>query len=80
MLRRILVFFGFTLLSYKRRTLDLLGILVVLGFIVLSFLLSWLGQCLMEYPYILVRVYASFIYFFLVVLLFCVWCLGELFL
>jgi ubiquinol-cytochrome c reductase cytochrome b subunit len=69
MLGSILLFLVFRFFGYKFGGFDLINVYLVLRFIVLSFFLRWLGQCLMEYPYILLSSYVSEFYFFFILLL-----------
>jgi ubiquinol-cytochrome c reductase cytochrome b subunit len=76
----MLVFLFFVLLNFKGVGFDLLNIYLVLRFIVFGVFLRWLGQCLMEYPFILIRGFFSFLYFLILFMVFSCYFLVFLFL
>ena len=69
LLMRILVFLIFLFIDFKLISFDLVNSILVFSFITCGIILRWLGQCLIEFPYIIVSVYASIFYFFLILIL-----------
>lgn len=65
LLIRIVVFYFFAVVKNYRSCLTKLNKFLVRTFIVASVILSWLGQCIVEDPFTLLRPLFSFIYFFL---------------
>lgn len=66
----ICVFYFFAVFSNMYSCLVKVNKFLVSSFIVVSFILSWLGQCLVEDPYRFLRPVFSIVYFSLVLLLF----------
>nr|YP_007183193.2 cytochrome b [Dictyocaulus viviparus]AFV32112.2 cytochrome b [Dictyocaulus viviparus] len=62
-------FFFFSLLSNYVSLLFKLNKMLVFLFLICSVFLSWLGQCMVEYPFYNLSEFFSFFYFFLVFLL-----------
>nr|QCS25232.1 cytochrome b [Angiostrongylus cantonensis] len=69
LLMSILLFYFFLLVSNYTSCLVNLNKFLVFMFIVVSVMLSWLGQCLVEYPYYVLSLVFSLMYFFLVFLM-----------
>lgn len=67
---RVLIFLIFLLMDNYVRLLDLLNRFLVFCFIVLSFVLSWLGQCAVEYPFSIMSLCYTILYFLLVFVIF----------
>lgn len=67
---RILFFFIFVLVDNYVSVISKLNKLLVFIFILIFVILRWLGQCLVEDPYVLLRIIFSFLYFFVLFLLF----------
>jgi ubiquinol-cytochrome c reductase cytochrome b subunit len=78
LLLSIFCFFFFLLFDYKFSMIDYFNLFFVFRFFVFGFLLSWLGQCVIEYPFIFIRGLISFLYFFFVFLMFFVSCFSFL--
>nr|AVV66511.1 cytochrome b [Cooperia oncophora] len=70
LLMSIVSFYFFVLVNNYVTVLTKVNKFLVYSFIVSSILLSWLGQCLVEEPYTMLSPLFSFIYFFLIFLLF----------
>lgn len=70
LLGRILIFFSFVFVNNYVRPLNKLNKFLVFNFIFTSVILSWLGHCLVEHPFTIIRVVFSCLYFFWVILLF----------
>nr|YP_010618332.1 cytochrome b [Camallanus lacustris]WAX01722.1 cytochrome b [Camallanus lacustris] len=70
LLMSVLVFMGFLLLDNYVSSLDLLNGFFVYCFVVFSVVLSWLGQCSVEYPFSVMSFFYTVIYFFLVFVIF----------
>ena len=60
----IVIFYFFIIISNYHSVLNNLNKLLVFLFIFISVVLSWLGQCLVESPYVLLSALFSVIYFF----------------
>ena len=69
----ILIFFLFVFFSNYRSVLINLNKSLVFIFILVGVILSWLGQCHVEEPFVFLRVLFSFLYFFIVLCLFFVY-------
>lgn len=71
---RVLVFLIF--LSYDNYVslLDLLNVFLVFFFVVLSFVLSWLGQCAVEYPFSIMSLFYTVVYFVSIFVIFFFYC------
>nr|YP_009257364.1 cytochrome b [Angiostrongylus malaysiensis]ALD62331.1 cytochrome b [Angiostrongylus cantonensis]ANG44581.1 cytochrome b [Angiostrongylus malaysiensis] len=69
LLMSVLSFYFFLLFNNYTSCLVNLNKFLVFMFIVVSMLLSWLGQCLVEYPYYVLSLIFSLMYFFLVFLM-----------
>lgn len=69
LLIRIVRFYLFGLISNYHSILTKLNKFLVFLFLFSSIILRWLGQCIVEYPFEILRVIFSLIYFFLVYLL-----------
>nr|BCD52138.1 cytochrome b [Strongyloides sp. EN-2020c]BCD52150.1 cytochrome b [Strongyloides sp. EN-2020c] len=67
----IFVFFFFVFFNNYYSILDNLNFFLVSSFIIISVFLSWLGQCHVEYPFEFLSIVFSFLYFFVVFLIFC---------
>lgn len=70
LLIRILVFFFFLLVNNYFTLLNLFNKFFVFYFIFFSIFLSWLGQCLVEVPFVILGLVFSFFYFFFIFLIF----------
>nr|YP_003097131.1 cytochrome b [Angiostrongylus costaricensis]ACT88801.1 cytochrome b [Angiostrongylus costaricensis] len=70
LLMSIMFFYFFLLVDNYTSCMVKLNNFLVLMFIVVSFMLSWLGQCVVEYPYYILSLVFSLMYFFLVFFLF----------
>lgn len=64
LLSRILIFYFFVLFFNFVSVLDKLGKVLVFFFFFLGILLRWLGQCQVEFPFLLLRVFFTVVYFF----------------
>ena len=62
----IFSFYFFSIINNYHSVLSKFNKFIVFIFIFNSFVLSWLGQCLVEYPYVYLSALFSFFYFFLV--------------
>lgn len=69
LLIRILVFFCFCLIDNYSSPLINLNKFVVFMFIFVGIFLSWLGQCHVEFPFTLLRIFFSGFYFILIILI-----------
>lgn len=69
LLIRIVSFYFFILKSSYHTVLDKLNKFLVFLFIFVSLILSWLGQCLVEHPFVFLSALFSVLYFFIVYLL-----------
>ena len=69
LLLRIVRFYFFSIIKNYHSVLIKLNKLVVFIFIFNSIVLSWLGQCLVEYPFVTLSAVFSLLYFFLVYLM-----------
>lgn len=69
LLIRIVRFYFFILKSSYHTVLDKMNKFLVFLFIFISLILSWLGQCLVEYPFVFLRALFSVFYFMIVYLL-----------
>ena len=65
----IVSFYFFIFISNYHCILNKLNKFLVFLFIFISILLSWLGQCLVETPYVFIRAVFSILYFFFIYLL-----------
>lgn len=65
----IVSFYFFILVSSYHSVLSKLNKALVFLFIFISIILSWLGQCLVESPFVILRAVFSILYFFVVYLL-----------
>jgi len=75
----IIFFYFFALINTYRRIFDKLNKFLVSIFFFVGVLLSWLGQCLVEAPYVFLRGLLTVFYFFYVlVLILSFWFVGEL--
>lgn len=80
LLIRIISFYFFIFISNYHCMLDKLNKFLVFIFIFVSVILSWLGQCLVEPPYVFLSAIFSVLYFFFIyLLLFIYWFLTFLF-
>nr|ACX85126.1 cytochrome b [Cooperia oncophora] len=70
LLMSIVSFYFFVLVNNYVSVMVKVNKFLVYSFIVSSILLSWLGQCLVEEPYTMLSPLFSFIYFFLIFMLF----------
>ena len=66
LLLRIVRFYFFILVERYHSVLKVLNKFLVFMFIFISIILSWLGQCLVEDPFVFLRAIFSILYFFLV--------------
>lgn len=62
----ILVFFLFVVVDNYVSVMSKANKFLVWAFIFVSVALSWLGQCLVEPPFVFLRITFSFLYFFIV--------------
>lgn len=69
LLFRILVFYFFFFIKNYSRIFDKFTKILNFIFIFTAFILSWLGQCLVEVPFLFLRGAFSFLYFFIVFVL-----------
>jgi ubiquinol-cytochrome c reductase cytochrome b subunit len=69
LLLRVLIFYFFVFLNTYRTIFDKLNKALVSRFFLVGLLLSWLGQCLVESPYVFLRGLITFFYFFFVLFL-----------
>lgn len=69
LLMSIVIFFFFILINNYTSTLTKLNKMCVFFFIIVSIILRWLGQCVVEDPFTLLSLIFSFLYFGLVVLI-----------
>lgn len=69
LLIRIVSFYFFIMISNYHTMLNKLNKFLVFSFIFISIILSWLGQCLVETPFVFLRALFSVLYFFFVYLL-----------
>jgi ubiquinol-cytochrome c reductase cytochrome b subunit len=60
------VLFGFGLLDSKISCLSIRNSLIVINFIFCCVMLSWLGQCVLEHPFLYLGKVFSFLYFFFI--------------
>jgi len=80
LLFRILIFYVFIFVKNYYSVLVKLNKFLVFGFIFVSVFLSWLGQCLVEYPFVFLRIVFSFLYFlFVLTIIFFFFCCGLIF-
>nr|YP_007183110.1 cytochrome b [Bunostomum trigonocephalum]AEX98044.1 cytochrome b [Bunostomum trigonocephalum] len=70
LLMSIAVFYFFVFVNNYTSCLVKLNKFLVFCFIIVSFILSWLGQCLVEDPFIYLSPLFSFFYFFVVAMIF----------
>nr|BAV78679.1 cytochrome b [Steinernema litorale] len=70
LLMSIAIFYLFVVVDNYTSVLDYLNKFLVFNFIVVSVILSWLGQCLVEYPFTLLSVVFSVLYFVLIFFMF----------
>nr|YP_009229285.1 cytochrome b [Allodiplogaster sudhausi]ALT06535.1 cytochrome b [Allodiplogaster sudhausi] len=69
LLMSIVTFYFFAMVNNYSSCLVKLNKFLVSSFIVVSIVLSWLGQCLVEYPYSDLSVVFSLLYFFMIYLI-----------
>lgn len=69
----ILVFFIFVLTDSYISILSKVNKFFVFVFVFVSVVLSWLGQCLVEDPFVVLSMIFSFLYFFVVFVLFIIY-------
>nr|YP_006702546.1 cytochrome b [Angiostrongylus vasorum]AFP58677.1 cytochrome b [Angiostrongylus vasorum] len=69
LLMSILMFYFFLMVGNYTSCLMKLNKFLVFMYIVVSVLLSWLGQCVVEYPYYDLSLIFSLVYFFLVIVM-----------
>lgn len=69
LLIRIVIFYFFAFINNYTSCLLKLNKFLVFTFIISSVILSWLGQCLVEDPFTVLRAIFSFTYFFLAIIL-----------
>lgn len=69
LLIRIIIFYFFGLINSFVRILDKLNKVFVRFFFFFGLILSWLGQCLVESPYVFLRGLITIFYFFFVSLI-----------
>lgn len=80
LLIRIVSFYFFIIVQSYHRVLKVLNKGLVFMFIFVSIILSWLGQCLVEDPFVFLRALFSVLYFFFVyIILFVYWFKNFLF-
>jgi ubiquinol-cytochrome c reductase cytochrome b subunit len=80
LLIRIVVFFFFFFVSTYYSLFDKLFKIFVFCFLFVGVVLSWLGQCLVESPFLFLSSFFSFLYFFFFFfLLFFYWFVGKIF-
>lgn len=80
LLMSIVSFYFFIFIRSYHSVLSKLNKFVVFLFIFTSIVLSWLGQCLVEHPFVLMRAVFSILYFGLIYfLLFIYWFIAVLF-
>lgn len=65
----ILIFYFFSLVNNYSTLLSKLNFLLVSSFFFISLILSWLGQCLVEEPFVFLSRTFSFLYFFIIFVL-----------
>jgi ubiquinol-cytochrome c reductase cytochrome b subunit len=65
----LLVFFLFGLINHKLRCLEERNFFFVRSFVICCIFLSWLGQCVLESPFIGLGLRISLIYIFIVILI-----------
>nr|YP_009050538.1 cytochrome b [Parafilaroides normani]AIG23806.1 cytochrome b [Parafilaroides normani] len=70
LLMSIFSFYFFLLISNYGSLLVKVNKFFVFFYILVSVVLSWLGQCLVEYPFSELSLFFSFLYFFLIVIIF----------
>lgn len=70
LLLRILIFFIFFLRKNYLSLFKLTNYFLVNNFLFIRLILSWLGQCLVEPPYLFLSGLVSFLYFFFIILIF----------
>lgn len=61
---RIFFFFFFNFFFNYNSCLNFFNFILVINFFFIGFFLSWLGQCLVEYPYVFLGLFFTFLYFF----------------
>lgn len=66
LLMRIVRFYLFIINLSYHTVLDKLNKFLVFMFIFVSLVLSWLGQCLVEFPFVILRAIFSFLYFLII--------------
>ena len=66
LLIRIISFYLLTIINNYTSVLTKINKYLIYTFIVVSILLSWLGQCLVEEPYVQLSIIFSFLYFFII--------------
>jgi ubiquinol-cytochrome c reductase cytochrome b subunit len=69
LLLRILIFYFFVVINSYSTLFNKLNYFLVRGFFFVGRILSWLGQCLVEEPFVFLRALFSFLYFFSITLL-----------
>nr|YP_026084.1 cytochrome b [Steinernema carpocapsae]AAT00527.1 cytochrome b [Steinernema carpocapsae] len=69
LLMSIVVFYFFIFFSNYHSVLDILNKFFVFNFILISIILSWLGQCMVEYPFTFLSIVFSILYFFVIFIL-----------
>lgn len=80
LLIRIVSFYFFIIINNYHRILRKLNKFLVFVFIFVSIILSWLGQCLVEYPFVILSTIFSIFYFLLIFyILFVYWFINILF-
>lgn len=80
LLIRIVSFYFFVIINRYHSVLGKLNKTLVFLFIFVSIILSWLGQCLVEYPFVGISAVFSIFYFLLIYLiLFIYWSISVLF-
>ena len=80
LLIRIVRFYFFIIIDRYHSVLKIINKFLVFLFIFISIILSWLGQCLVEDPFVILRAVFSILYFLLVyILLFVYWFKNILF-
>ena len=80
LLMSIVSFYFFIIVTSYHSVLKVLNKILVFIFIFISIILSWLGQCLVEDPFVLLRALMSILYFlFIYLILFVYWFKNLLF-
>jgi ubiquinol-cytochrome c reductase cytochrome b subunit len=69
LLIRILIFYFFILKNKIKNNKDILNKIIIFWFVIIRIILSWLGSCLVEFPFFLRSLFIRIIYFKIIIII-----------